>query len=301
MARPIILMFGGVILFMAAFTLVGPAHAQQDGAMAVDCEGNTPELDTECRFGEGQEFSLGVQIVSPPEGGYGAFQVKLRWDARILEYRPTDEPAEEAVWPHCVIPVREVNLAFEQPGGALAFGCVPFPIPDPSERFAETGVVLLFTFVCMGEGTSEIVLVPRKGEGSPTDPFATVFITPGAPPNLLEILDPSLSPASVSCGGGAVSRPMPEITRGVTPLPSPTAAPPPTPRAFSPPAELSPPAAYVGPPAIGGGPRGALPAAGSFGQGSEDGLLVGLLAAALAGTALAAVAGVAFYLRPRQR
>jgi hypothetical protein len=179
-----------------------PADAQQeDGAMAVDCEGNTLELDVECQFGDGQEFTVGVQVISPPDGGYSAFQTNLRWDSDVLTYRPSDPPGSEAVWERCTIPVRAESLE------TVLFGCVPFPIDstDP-DTYEDVGTVLLFTFACSGQGTSALALVPHEGASV----LDTYFLVP---PGYLS--DPTLAAASVTCSGAAVARPEPEVTTGV--------------------------------------------------------------------------------------
>lgn len=197
-----ILLVGVAIGVAVLLVQTTPADAQEEGgAMAVDCEGNTLELDVECQFGEGQEFTVGVQVISPPDGGYSAFQTNLSWDSDVLSYRPSGSPGLEAVWERCTIPVRKDELE------TVLFGCVPFPIDtiDP-ESYEDVGTVLLFTFACTGQGTSEVALVPREG-ASVLDTY--FLIPPGA------ISDPSLAAASVTCGGAAVARPAPEITPGV--------------------------------------------------------------------------------------
>jgi len=180
-----------------------PAAAQELGAMAADCEGNTRQLDTACQFGDGQEFSVAVQIVSPPAQGYAAFQVRLRWDANVLDYQPTEQTSREAVWPHCGIPARDVGPA----GDTVLFACIPFPIEDPPELFEDTGTVLLFTFRCATPGTSEVALVaPQAGSA-----LETYFLDSLGQPAGVS----SLEPARVTCGGAAVTRPEPEVTPGV--------------------------------------------------------------------------------------
>ena len=198
------LLFGVAIGLAVLLVQATPADAQDaGGAMAVDCEGNSLELDVECQFGEGQEFTVGVQVISPPDGGYSAFQTNLRWDSDVLSYRPSGSPGLEAVWERCTIPVRKDKLE------TVLFGCVPFPIDsiDP-ESYEDVGTVLLFTFACTGQGTSEVALISRE-----TGVLDTYFLVPpGA------ISDPSLAAASVTCGGAAVARPTPEITPGVSAL-----------------------------------------------------------------------------------
>ncbi len=290
---------------LLAMLLVGitPIGAQgQEGAMAVDCEGNTLELETECQFGDEQEFSVAIQIVSPPEGGYSAFQIELRWDADILEYLPTNQPSQEVLWQHCTIPVRNENPGLEPVPTSVLFGCVPFPIdPVDPETYSDVGTVLLFTFSCIGQGTSQLSLVPRTDQSAVLDTY--FLVPPGA------IIDPSLEGASVTCGGPAIVRPEPEVTPGIdippdlripTPTPCPpegcpTAIPRPTPIPLSPPSQLSPALGRgePGPLAVGGG----LPIAGSSAVTGGDDWLVPALLAGLVLAALVAGAGAALYLR----
>lgn len=177
---------------------------QQGGRMAVDCEGNTRAIERECRFGNGQQFTVAIHIVEPLPGGYSAFQAKLRWNPDVLTYRPTEHQNEEAVWPLCVISLRDDNSA----GGgdpSVLFGCVPFTGQENQGSYppsSYTGPVILFHFACRGTGTASLNLVPREGDRQ----FGTHFLDEN---NIM--IDTARQNATVECGGARVARPEPEF------------------------------------------------------------------------------------------
>ena len=128
MSANLLPVFAPLLLFAAtaglALALAGPGSVSaQEGAMAVDCEGITPQVEVECEFGEEQMFTVAVHATSAPVARYVAFQAKLRWDDAVLDYRPSAEPDQEAAWPDCDIPARRDN----RPGDAsVLVGCVSF-------------------------------------------------------------------------------------------------------------------------------------------------------------------------------
>ena len=220
------------IAFGLALALGGPGTVSaQEGEMAADCEGNSLAVDTECEFGDGQEFTVAVQLTAAPSAGYFGIQARLRWDDGILDYRPTSDPGQEVVWPDCGVPARNDM----REGGedravdtAVLFACVSIPL-EPSSY---VGTVLLFTFVCIGQGTSPLVLVSLDEAG----PFSSYLLDAGN-----STIETSVAGASVTCGGDPVERPEPEVT--VNP-------PPPLDDETQPPVE----ATAVGPTVTPGGP-----------------------------------------------
>ena len=201
MARSWQLLLLGVT-FGLALALGGPATVSaQEGEMATDCEGNSLAVDTECAFGDGQEFTVAVQLTAALSAGYVGIQVRLRWDDGILDYRPTSDPGQEVVWPDCGVPARtdmregEPDVDFDT---AVLFACVAIPL-EPSNYL---GPVLLFTFVCIGQGTSPLVLVSLDEAG----PLSSYVLDEG---NITT--ETSLEAASVTCGGPAQPRPESEV------------------------------------------------------------------------------------------
>lgn len=189
----------------AAFSSGGHVVAQEGGDFSADCEGNSLQVDSDCDFGSGQEFTVAIHVVGGPADGYSSFQVKLRWDEAVLEYRPTDSPDDEVVWDHCSIPARSDNTAGlpDRPlEPSVLFGCFPFPLPE--SLFVDSGPILLFTFVCVGDGSSTLALVPRAGDQQQGSHFVDLFGNSTEPP-------PSLADASVTCGGAEKERPPAEI------------------------------------------------------------------------------------------
>ncbi len=163
----------------------------QEGQLAVDCEANTAQVEGECAFGEQQEFTVSIQALTVPAAGYVAVQAKLRWDNAIVDYRPTDEPAQEAVWPDCGIPARLDNRPED---ASVLFGCVSFPVAPSSY----TGPLLQFAFACVSVGTSQLTLVPRAGDVQNGSHFIELD-----PEGEQTLIDPILTGASVTCGEAA--------------------------------------------------------------------------------------------------
>jgi hypothetical protein len=181
------------------------AHAQtQGGAMAVDCEGATRAIETECAFGDGQEFTVAVQVTAAPDGGYWGFQTKLRWGSEVVDYLPTQDPQNEAVWSGCAVQARSDNTAGAPDvplDNSILYACVPFPL----ESSTDEGPVLLFSFACTGAGPAELFLVPQAGDAQ----LGTHFLDSN-----VNAIDPTLEPATVTCGGPQVERPDPEFGAG---------------------------------------------------------------------------------------
>jgi hypothetical protein len=201
--------------------------------MAVDCEGNSADIDTECRFGDGQEFTVSIQVVtppdsdaSPPDGGYNFIQTKLAWESSVLSYRATADAAQEVVWDECDIPARSDNSANpDAPEPSVLFACVPLLDDNGNPHVSTTtGPALLFAFTCTGQGESTLNLIPREGDVQQGTHFGDKATNP---------IDATLDDASVTCGGAAVERPAAEVTAnppppidGATPEPAaPTATP----------------------------------------------------------------------------
>ncbi len=201
-----------VVLGLGGMTagMEGARAQTQGGQMVADCEGATRAVESDCSFGDGQEFTVAVQVPQAPGDGYWGFQSKLRWNNDIIDYQPTQEPPDEAVWPNCSVPARTDNRAGGQDiqvDTSLLFGCVPFPLAVSSY----VGPVFLFNFVCAGSGSSDLTLVAREGDSQLGSHFLDVNLSP---------VDPSFENARVTCGGPEVDRPPPEIVPGnVTPLP----------------------------------------------------------------------------------
>lgn len=189
-----------------ALSQIGDANAQVlEGGLAVDCEGNTTQIETNCQFGSGQEFTVSVHVTETPDGEYGGVQVKLRWDPALLDYLPTGAPAAEVAWQDCALPLRRDNRPDDP---SVLFGCLEFTgMMDEPLRFTTfTGPALVFHMRCVNDGTTELVLVPFEGDPQFGSHLASTIGFP---------LISSLDLATVTCGGAPVVRPAPEVTVGV--------------------------------------------------------------------------------------
>ena len=194
MARPWQLLLLGVA-FGLALALGAPGTVSaQEGTLAADCEGSSLAIDSDCEFGDGQEFTVAIQVTSAPDGGYFGYQAKLSWDADILDYLPTSDPGQEVVWSACAIPVRAEDVPGDPPGTSALFGCVRLEL----QATDYTGPLTLLTFVCTGQGTGSLTL---EG-GTEVSFFLEVSLQP---------INPSLEGASVTCGGPEQPRPPPEV------------------------------------------------------------------------------------------
>jgi DNA-binding CsgD family transcriptional regulator len=195
------------------------------GGMAVDCAAAVAGIQSECAYPSGATFGVEIHVTQAPEEGYFGFQTKLRWEAAIASYLPSEDPAEEALWPECDLPSRRDN----QPQGdpSLLFGCVP--LPALSEGATSTGAVVQFRLQCQQEGSTPLVLVPRQGDPQGGTSFLNRSLSP---------IDPVLTSAQVTCGSlppcppGGCSAPGPTSTPppNTTPLPAPTPIPTATPQ-----------------------------------------------------------------------
>jgi hypothetical protein len=151
-----------------------------------------------------------VHVVGPPEGGYSAFQAKVRWDPSAASYSPTQDAGDEALWPHCDIAGRSDNrflTGSERHVGepSVLFGCAPFPAL--AEASLTAGPVLELRFECQAEGNSPLALVSRPGDAQ----RGTHFLSSGGAE-----VDPTVISAQVTCG------PCPNA--GCPPPPPPVAA-----------------------------------------------------------------------------
>jgi DNA-binding CsgD family transcriptional regulator len=178
--------------------------------MAADCDAALDGIQLSCQYGVGATFAIQVHVGGPPEGGYSAFQAKLRWTDGAVDYLPAVDLEDEALWPQCTIPAR-YHYAFLEP--SVLFGCAPFP-PLPQASTA-LGPVLQFAFGCAAHGQSSLELVPKEGDMQ----HGTHFIDSSG-----SEADPTLLSAQVTCGpcpdGGCPPPPPP-----VTPPPTPTKVP----------------------------------------------------------------------------
>ena len=187
------------------------------GGMAVDCATAVAGIQSECAYPSGATFDVEIHVTQAPEEGYFGFQTKLQWETAVASYLPSEDPAEEALWPECDVPARRDN----QPQGdpSLLFGCVPLSVL--TEGSTATGAVLQFRLQCQQEGRTPLVLAPRQGDTQ----GGTVFLNRSVAP-----IDPVLTSAQVTCGSpppcppGGCSTPAPTSTPppNTTPLPDST-------------------------------------------------------------------------------
>ena len=168
--------------------------------LSVDCDGNSPQLETECQVGGEQPFTVAIVTSDAPAAGFVAYQAKLRWDDAVLDYRPSAEVADEVVWPDCAFPVRTDNRPSD---ASVLLGCLAIP-PLPSDY---GGSLLLLEFVCIGNGNGQLTLVAGAGD----DLTGSFFIELPIGGEQV-IVNPKLTGAVVACTGPAVDTATPEPT-----------------------------------------------------------------------------------------
>ena len=199
--RPLPIAAAMVAIVMVAIALAGPAGAgAQEAQMSVDCAGTGSQVAADCQYGEQQAFTVAIHAVDAPAAGYAAYQAKLIWDGAVLDYLPSAEPDGEAVWPACGVSVRFDN----RPGdSSVLLGCAAFPI----EESDYTGALVQLEFACVAAGTSQVKLAARAGDPQEGSHFITL-----ADDGTQIIIDPTLTEATVTCGGADVDTPTAEST-----------------------------------------------------------------------------------------
>ena len=155
--------------------------------LSVDCDGQIPQLVTECQVHGEQPFQVAVLANDAPAAGFVAYQAKLRWNDTVLDYRPSVEVGEEVVWPDCAFSARNDNRPNDT---SVLFGCAAFPV-EPSDY---SGPLLLLEFVCIGNGDAELTLVEREGDFQAGSHFIELDSDEEQ-----TLVDPKLTGAVVSC------------------------------------------------------------------------------------------------------
>ena len=162
-----------------------------DGAMAVDCDGSAPGIQTDCTYANGDTFSIQIHATEAPEVGYGSFQTDLRWTQGILRYLPTN-PADEVLWPDCSPPFR-VDL--EESAPSVVHWCVKF-----GHVSSFTGAILELALRCevqsgdVSDGTT-MDLISRQDNPDYGSIFTDIISVDTA------IIKPTLTGAQVTCAG----------------------------------------------------------------------------------------------------
>ena len=168
--------------------------------LSVDCDGNSPQLETECQIAGEEPFTVAIVTSDAPAAGFVAYQAKLRWDDAVLDYRPSAAVTDEVVWPDCAFPARTDNRPSD---ASVLLACVAFPLVSSDYG----GSLLLLEFVCIGNGDAQLTLVAGAGVDL-TGSFFIELDSGGAQ----TIVDPKLTGAVVVCTGPAVDTATPEPT-----------------------------------------------------------------------------------------
>ncbi len=200
-----------VLLVAVALVLVG-AGAFMARLNEASAAGGGPEMrltangcTANCTFANGETFTLAVEIVTAPAGGYTTAQSfidygpDLTYDASLLS------AADEIVWPDCL---SSVAVRGETGPTFVNHGCLTdlFP-PLPVSNYV--GSIVEISVTCSAAGsTTEIRLLPRDDPDAGTS--GATFVAGDGTTQVV----PIVSNLSVTCGAGEP-----------TPTPTPTATP----------------------------------------------------------------------------
>ncbi|MEX2158584.1 MAG: hypothetical protein WEB04_04200 [Dehalococcoidia bacterium] len=130
-----------LMLQMSAGLIAGIVHE----TMAVEPTGACDVEQTSCTFDAGAEFNVSVVLHSLPRGGtYVAFQTQIFPGGLI--YRPTQDSADEIVWPDAAFLVRSPGVTpFKVT--EINHGAATSPVPPyPDSSF--DGPLVTVTLVC---------------------------------------------------------------------------------------------------------------------------------------------------------
>jgi hypothetical protein len=163
-----------VALLALAWAQSAPsAHAQGSGVLSLRLEGDGTGCDddanpTECNMDEGTEFTLVVDIVEFPEGGYISTQSFI--DFGELVYTPTEQADEEIVQPDFLgFQLRGQTCPTCVNHGGTTAMIPPFPISTYSGPFVQLAMACSDEF-----SANNVELIPYGTEPAGTD--GAVFV-----------------------------------------------------------------------------------------------------------------------------
>ena len=185
-------------------TQTEPSFAQEvDGAIAIDCSADEDGVQSTCDQVLDSDFAVQLHVTEAPAGGYVTFQVKIRWDENVLDYRAAGDIADENLWEACADGFSgrfdnrdNVDNAHDS---SVVYTCVPFPVLETPST--ETGALYQFSFRCIAEGDGSLELVPRETDGELDLQHGTHFAAPDPDDstNALEQTPSTLGSATVNC------------------------------------------------------------------------------------------------------
>lgn len=177
--------------------LGAPAGELDSGVLAVACDSDVAPVPAECAYTTGASFQVEILVILPPREGYAGFQAQLHWTEGNVNYLPTLDPADEALWPGCAIPARVDNRPADP---SIVFSCSP-PKGEPDPFF--TGAILTLEFECKSSGDGDGLSAPIGLSGPPRLELVSRTSDPEFGTQLLDQLgspvDPLLLNATVFC------------------------------------------------------------------------------------------------------
>ena len=130
-----------------------------------------PVRPTACAVPLDAKFTLSVQALEFPPGGYAGVQSFLDFGADLV-YNPTDNPADELTWPDC----EEAVVRAEVFGKGWVHACLSgLLVPLPASTYA--GNIIDLSLSCSSEpSTSVVKLLPFGNAQAKTN--GAVFVLP---------------------------------------------------------------------------------------------------------------------------
>ena len=174
------------------------------------------DADGVCQFPEEAEFTLGVEIVAGPPGGY-IFAASYIFFGPDLTYNPAASPAEEIVWPDCdpIVALRgqvkwirfateDTPAEFINPSDEVVHhGCLT-GIFEPLPLSTYAGMLVEISLTCSTGPTSGEIELILATAGLDDDNPAQVFTMAGTSGSRFtddqdDIVLPKLSGLTVNC------------------------------------------------------------------------------------------------------
>ena len=171
--------------------------------MLLSIEGGTCDDEvrpTACDVPPGATFTLSVQLMSVPAGGYGGFQTFVA-PGPELAYSPSADMAAEFIWPDC-----NASAAVRGPVGEQGWvhGCLSALVP-PLPASVYLGSLLELSMICSSGPSSNIVKLVPLGKPPANTNGASLFLPLGF------LVAPDVSSLNISCAAPTTPAPLGDV------------------------------------------------------------------------------------------
>ncbi len=157
-----VVILGVILLLTIAACSTDDKPGEGNGTSAPDSGGSEMRLTAngctaDCTFANDEEFTLAVEIVAIPAGGYIAAQSFIDYGPD-LTYEAAAAAVDEIVWPDCDPAI--ALSAQADPTGVL-HGCLTGLLPPLPTSFYAGNLVELSLICSLGSSTTEVRLLPE--------------------------------------------------------------------------------------------------------------------------------------------